>query len=506
MAHPLRKAIDFVEEALEFGAADELRFGPFRLSRTERRLEREGVAVPLGGRALDILLALTDRPGQVVSKSELTRAVWPGLCVEEGSLRFHMVALRKALGESVQSARYLTTVAGRGYCFTAPLSSGGRNALTPMSKPAAGSRRMIGMDAAAEDAGAELLACRFLTLVGPPGIGKTTLAIRLGHDLQQAFPDGVAFVDLGALTDARLVSQFTVAAAGGMPTAELAQDRLLTIFRQRRMLVIFDNCEHVIDAVADLAERLFHRFPDLRILATSRESLRVGGEHVYRLAPLACPPSAVSASGEAAMRYPALQLFVDRIQASQVGFQLSDEDVPLAAEICRKLDGIPLALELAAGRVPVYGIKQTAMLLDGHFRLLWEGRRTAPPRLRTLGAAFDWSYDLLSAAEQAVLRRISVFAGSFTLEAAVAVAAPDESDRGFVIQALADLVSKSLMERQEAPMGTHYQLLDTTRIYGLVKFLETEESRAILYRHATICAVGALPHISSQLLTRKIVG
>lgn len=491
MAHPLMSAHAFRhvpeidEECPEPGAAGELRFGPFRLSRAERRLEREGIPVPLGGRALDILFALADRPGQVVSKAELARAVWPGMIVEEGSLRFHIVALRKALGESAQTGRYLTTVAGRGYCFTA---AGTWAALAELPKPAPCLRRMIGMDLAAEQAGAELRACRFLTLVGPPGIGKTTLAVRLAHDLRRAYPDGIAFVDLGALDDPRLVSQAAVAAAGGMPIGN------------RRMLVVFDGCEHVIDAVAELAERLFRGFPDLGILATSREALRAEGEHVYRLSSLACPPPSMPACGEAALNYPAVELFVDRVQASQVGFQLSGEDALLAGEICRKLDGMPLALELAAGRVPAYGIKQTAMLLDGHFRLLWEGRRTAPPRLQTLNAAFDWSYDLLSPAEQAVLRRISVFAGSFTLEAAVAVAASDESDRAFVVRALAALVSKSLVELQEAPVGTHYRLLDTTRVYGLAKFLETEESRAILYRHATVCAAGTLPHIASHLL------
>lgn len=467
---------------------DELSFGPFRLLRPERRLERDGKAVPLGGRALEILFALVDRAGRVVSKAELSQAVWPGMVVEEGSLRFHIVTLRKALGESAQDGRYLTTVAGRGYCFTSMATatasarerSGDPLIEAPRLIPSV--RKMIGMDDAAEEAGAELLVRRFLTLVGPPGIGKTTLAIKLGHDLRDDFPDGVAFVELSSLSDSHLVANAIAAAVGKTLPAGHGLDHLLEIFRGRRMLVILDSCEHVIDVAAGLAEHLFRNLPDLSLLTTSRESLRAEGEHVYRLFPLHCPPAESPASGEAALRYPAVELFVDRVQASQVGFRLSDDDAPLVGEICRKLDGIPLALELAAGRVPAYGIKQTAALLDGHFRLLWEGRRTAPPRLQTLSAALDWSYDLLSVFERAVLCRISVFAGSFTLDAAVGVVSPDQGSRDFVVPTLANLVSKSLVVLEETPAGARYRLLDTTRVYGLAKLRAIDEAQAVSRR------------------------
>lgn len=250
------------------------------------------------------------------------------------------------------------------------------------------------------------------------------------------------------------------------------------------MLLILDSCEHVIDFVADLAEKLFSSLPELSILATSRESLRAEGEHVFRLFPLACPPPTLPASSEAALCYSAVEFFIDQVQANQLGFQLSDEDTPLVGEICRKLDGIPLALELVAGRVPAYGIKQTAILLDGHFHLLWEGRRTAPPRLQTLSAALDWSYELLNEAERAVLRRISIFVGYFTLDAAVAVACFGDSDSYSVVRILANLVSKSLVALHETPHGVRYRLLDTTRVYGLSKIEATDEARAVAYNHA----------------------
>ncbi|WP_145754132.1 ATP-binding protein [Nitrospirillum amazonense] len=470
------------------GTADELLFGPFRLSRPERRLERDGKLVPLGGRALDVLFALVERAGRVVSKAELTRAVWPNMIVEEGNLRFHIVALRKALGDSAQDHRYLTTVAGRGYCFTATATPSPDIPLATVAvrvpQLPLRTRRVIGVDEAVVDASNELLARRFLTLVGPPGIGKTTLAVKLGHDLLEHFPDGVAFVELGALRGNALVPAAIAAATGQPLPADNPLDHLIAIFRDRRMLLLLDSCEHVIDLVADLAEKLFSSLPQLSILATSRESLRAEGEHVFRLFPLACPPPTLPPSSEAALRYSAVEFFVDRVQANQLGFQLSDDDTPLVGEICRKLDGIPLALELAAGRVPAYGIRQTAALLDGHFRLLWEGRRTAPPRLQTLSAALDWSYELLNEPERAVLRRISIFMGYFTLEAVVAVACFGDSDDYSVVGILANLVAKSLVALHETPHGVRYRLLDTTRVYGLAKIEAMDEARAVVYSHA----------------------
>ena len=482
---------DWAPGARSSPRAGELCFGPFRLIPHERRLERNGVPVPLGGRALDILVALVERHGRVVGKAELSRIVWPDMIVEEGSLRFHIVSLRKALGESAQQGRYLTTVAGRGYCFTGMTlpEPAGTTPVQGSSKPGLPGlpfhpHRIIGMAEMAADAAAELTARRFLTLVGPPGIGKTTLAIQLGHQLENLFPDGVAFLELGGVSSPNLLLNAVAGAIGRTPPTDHALENLLPMLRDRRMLLIFDTCEHLIDAVADLTEQLFQRLPALSILTTSRESLRVEGEHVYRLYPLPCPPENPAPSAAEARAYPAVELFVDKLQAGQIGFQLTDKDAPALAEICRRLDGIPLALELAAGRVPAYGIRQTARLLEGHLRLLWQGRRTAPPRQQTLSAALDWSYDLLPAAERIVLRRISVFVGAFTLDAAIAVASTTEQDTDTVMQALANLVAKSLLILEERPCRTRYRLLETTRVYALAKLLASEEAPQVVRRHA----------------------
>jgi predicted ATPase/DNA-binding winged helix-turn-helix (wHTH) protein len=470
-------------------AKGEFRFGPFRLLVKERRLERDRQIVPLGSRALDILAALVGRAGEVVNKRELTEAAWPGLIVEEGSLRFHVASLRRALGERAEGQPYLTTVAGRGYCFTAELSH------DPMPTSPSGGlakdvgfpanlRRSFGMDVAAAAAAAELMEWRFLTLVGPPGIGKTRLAIQLGHQLAERFSDGAVFIDFGSVSGPHLVPNAIAAAIGRLLPPDQALDGLLALLRGKQMLIVLDGCEHIIDAVAEFAERLFGQAPTITILATSRESLRVDGERVYRLFPLACPSETQGLTAEEALKFPAVQLFVDRTRAGQAGFAVSDEEAPFVSEICRKLDGIPLALELAAGRVPSYGIKQTASLLDGRFRLLWQGRRTAPPRHQTLSAALDWSYDLLSFSERQVLRRVSVFAGLFTLDAARAVAADGVTPAETVVAVLADLVAKSLVVREEGTSDARYRLLDTTRVYGLAKLLATEEAATIVRRHA----------------------
>jgi predicted ATPase/DNA-binding winged helix-turn-helix (wHTH) protein len=464
-------------------------FGPFRLLPSSRLLEKDGAPLRIGGRALDILIALAEHPGEVIEKRELVKRVWADISVDEGSLRFHITALRKALGDGAEGARYIVNVPGRGYCFAASLAHApsatrlpGKVA-SPRALPAP-LARMIGRDEVIDKIAAELSLHRFLTIVGPGGIGKTSVAIAAAHHQVTAFDAQVSFVDFGALRDDKLVPA-TIASALELPvSSDDPMPGLLKYLQGRKSLLVFDSCEHVLDALAPLAERIVRDAPDLHILATSRESFRTEGERVFRLFPLDCPPQRDGLSAAEILAYPAAQLFVERIAESLSEFQLGEEEASLVAEICRRLDGIALAIELAAGRVNAYGIAGTASLLDSRFSLLWRGRRTAIPRHQTLSAALGWSYDLLPSAESATLRRLSVFVGPFTLEAALAVASFQGVSEAEAVEAISNLLSKSLIATAPAERRLRYRLLDTTRAFAADKLAESGEADQVARAHA----------------------
>jgi predicted ATPase/DNA-binding winged helix-turn-helix (wHTH) protein len=466
-------------------------FGPFRLSATERLLEKGSDPIQLGSRALDILIALVERPAEVVSKKELIARVWPDLVVDEGSLRFHVSALRKALGEGRSGGRYVTNVSGRGYCFVAPISRAAsppallRNSFahSPVGLPPTPTR-MVGRDETVRCIAEELTARRFFTIVGPGGIGKTTVAIAVSHSMLAAFDGAVHYVDFGPLCTPSLVPN-RVALTVGLPgNLDDPLAALSAFLRDRRMLLVFDSCEHLIETIAPLAERIFHAAPEVHILATSREPLQVDSEQIHRLHPLVFPPDDAELTAAQALTFPAVQLFVERAAAHGSGFELDDVEAPIVGKVCRRLDGIALALELAAGRVGAYGIKGIASLLDSPCRLLWHGRRTALPRHQTLSAMLDWSYNLLPESERRVLRRLSVFVGAFSLEAAQYVAAGDIFEREQVAEAIAGLVTKSLIAVETNDTGALYRLLDTTRAYALTKMADSGERNAIAQQHA----------------------
>ncbi|QIO31258.1 ATP-binding protein [Bradyrhizobium sp. 1(2017)] len=471
-------------------AAGTLMFGPFIVTPHERLVTRDGVALALGAKAFDILIALTSRPNQVVSKWDLMALVWPGLTVEEASLRFHIAALRKALGDGKDGARYITTLSGRGYCFVAPISqadiSSQRRAaprmdLSPVKLPNR-LQRMVGRDDAIAAISDRLITSRFVTIAGPGGVGKTAVAVAIAHDLLETFADAAHFVDLAALSDPDLVITSILLMLGLPAQADDPLPALLAHVRDKKMLLILDNCEHVIAAVAPLAAEIFQAAPQVHILATSREALRVEGEQVYRLAPLAVPPDGSGLTVAAARTYPALQLFLERATASGAQIALDDANAAIITGICRKLDGMALAIELAAGRVEAYGLEQTAMLLDERLNLLWQGQRTAPPRQKTLQATLDWSYELLSDTERLVLRRLAVFAGHFTIDAALEVVPDECADRSHLFDAIDSLVAKSMVAPRPIGAMMRYRLLDTTRAY----LLETAPGDAALAaRHAT---------------------
>jgi len=460
-------------------------FGPFRLLPKARLLEKNGLPVHIGGRALDILILLAERPGEVIDKRELVEHVWSDVNVDEGSLRFHVTALRKALGTT--AARYVVNVPGRGYCFTAPVApsaapsapgpAGVRSLPAPLAK-------MVGRAETIDKISAALARHRFVTIVGPGGIGKTSVAVAVGHRQLNAFDGQIVLVDFGAVRDARLVANAIASALGLTVSSDDPLPGLLAFLRGKRMVLIFDSCEHVLDELAPVTETVFREAADVHVLATSRESFRVEAEHVHRLFPLDCPPRRAGLSATEVLAYPAAQLFVERITASLGEFQLSDDDAPLVAEICTRLDGIALAIELAAGRANAYGIAGIASLLNSRFSLLWQGRRTAVPRHQTLSAALGWSYDLLPAAESAVLRRLSVFVGPFTLDGAIAVAAGNGVSEPEVIEAIANLVAKSLITIPSTGGPLRYRLLDTTRAFAAEKLAESGEADGMARAHA----------------------
>jgi predicted ATPase len=466
-------------------------FGPFRLSPSERLLEREGVPVRLGGRALDLLIALVDRAGETVSKRDLLQRVWPNVVVEEGSLRFHMVAVRKALSEGEGGSRYITNVAGRGYAFVAdvqllrdPIQQVSRaNApARPRSLPAMASS-LVGRADAVSTLHESLFQHRFVSVVGPGGIGKTSVAVATAHAALAQFEGDVAFVDFSGVSDPSLACSTIAQPLGVSLHASDEQESLIAFLERRRMLLVLDCCEHVVAAVANITEGIYSRAPEVHVLATSREPLRAAGEYVYRLAPLGYPPQPDAIPAQEALAYPAVKLFVDRAAAAVSGFQLTDAEAPLVSRLCRELDGIALAIELAAGRLEAYGVRAIAEHLDKRMKLMWHGRRTAVPRQQTMGATLDWSHNLLTEPERAVLRRLSVFSGGFNLEAAAEVASVDCTPAA-VLEDLASLISKSLINVDAGGAQLRYMLLDTTRAYSQAKLAESGELDAICSRHA----------------------
>jgi predicted ATPase/DNA-binding winged helix-turn-helix (wHTH) protein len=473
-------------------------FGPYCLIPAERVLLRDQEAVDVGSRALDILIALVESAGEVVGKRELMARAWPNVVVGDGSLRVTIAGLRKALGDGQDGMRYIANVTGRGYCFVAhvdrskaqPFASTPPPALISKHCPAlkhklpARLARMVGRDGAIEMLSMLIASRRFVSVVGPGGMGKTTVAISIAHALLNEFGGAVYFVDLGAVIDAALVPGAVAAVLGVFGQTSDPLPGLLAFLAERRLLLVLDNCEHVIEAAASLTERLHREVPQVHILTTSRESLRVEGEHVHLLVPLDYPAASEGLTAAEALATPAVQLFMERAFASGYTLDLTDADAPTVAAICGRLDGIALAIELAGSRVGAYGLQGTADLLSNRFKLFWQGRRSAPPRHQTLAAMLDWSFNLLSARDRRVLERLSIFVGLFTRAAALAVAADDQTDATQVADAITSLIDKSLIWVVAINGATHHRLLDPTMAYAAEKLAQTGEANAVAKQHA----------------------
>ena len=476
-------------------AENVISFGPYSLMPARRLLLKDGETVEIGSRALDVLIALAEVAGNVVGQRELLKRAWPNAVVTDASLRVTVAGLRKCLGDGQNDGRYIKNVTGRGYCFVAPVTRSLAESIAapPRSTPPlrtahhklpAQPVRLIGRGGAVEALSTLLVSRRFVSVVGPGGMGKTTVAVSVGYALLGAFADAVYFVDLSAVADPALVASAVAGVLGVFLQTQDPLSNLLAFLADRRVLLIIDNCEHVIGAAALLAERLYREAPQAYIMATSREALRVDGEHVHLLAPLDYPSPGERLTAAEALTTSAVQLFMDRAFASGYTTQLTDADVPIVAGICGRLDGIALAIELAGSRVGAYGLQATADLLNNQFRLLWQGRRSAPPRHQTLAAMLDWSFNLLSARDRRVLARLSIFIGVFTLEAAQAVAADDQTDAIEVADAITSLIDKSLVSVSLIDGMAHHRLLDSTLAFAAEKLAQTAEVNAVAKRHA----------------------
>ena len=470
------------------------RFGRFELSISERVLRRDSRVLPLGDRALGILTYLADRPGEVIAKQELIDHVWSDVTVEEGSLRVHVAAIRKALGDGQFGNRYIANIKGRGYAFVGtvvPLAGGteNRNAKFPhQGRLSVRPIMMIGREKVVSEVSDKLRNERFVTLLGPGGIGKTTIALAVARAVAEEFAGKVHFVDLESLTDPRHVVGAIATSLGLALKSKDPSLELVDLVRSQKLLIILDSCEHVSETVALLAEQLNQESEQVYLLTTSRELLKVGSEHCCRVLPLDFPPDGSEQTANAVLRYPAAQLLARRVAARAGSFVLTDKEAPFIAEMCRKLDGIPLAIELAAGQVAAVGLNDTASRLMSRLELLKLSHRTALPRHRTLKATLDWSYDLLSAAEKIVFRRVAPFVGHFTLEGARHVVGELGIGTGEIFDAIAGLVEKSLIATRIDETQAQYRLLDTTRAYAVEKLEEHAEVDVVLRRHAEYVA------------------
>ncbi|TCM15758.1 putative ATPase [Novosphingobium sp. PhB165] len=477
-------------------------FGRFCLHPAKRLLTRDGQPVEIGGRSFDILVALAEQPGRVLSKRELLKRVWPDVVVEDGSLRFHMAGLRKLLGEGADGdgSRYIATQVGVGYAFVAPVerleverSEHAVAVAQPVPAPAGFATNippplphLIGRERDLDLLLARVVDTPLFTIAGPAGVGKTSLMIEIGHRLTAHFAGQAAFVDFGMLENPALVPPMI---AGAMGISVQSGDPAAVILGHLRggpFLLLLDNCEHVIEQAAEIVERIIEAAPQARIVTTSREPLRALGEHVHRLDALDYPQEVKGLTREELLAYPAVELFCERARAADSTLEIDDADARLIADMCQRLDGMALPMELAAVRVATHGIAATARQIGERFSLAWSGRRTAQPRQQTLRATLDWSYDLLTPAERTVLDRLGVFVGPFSVDAALDVVTDAALGSDEAAMALDDLSAKSLIAANRARGSGTYRLLEMTRAYAREKLAArgAEEHRATTRRHA----------------------
>ena len=492
--------------------------GGCEIDLARRELRVLGSPVPLGGRAFEIIEALAESAGKLVTKDELMNRVWPGAIVAENTLQVHTAAVRKALGPY---RSLLKTEARRGYRLLGEWTVRHHDAAKPPSSPVliqvtgkspptnfpATTTRLVGRSMAVErlrDLGS---AYRVVTLTGPGGIGKSTLALEVGRRILGEFADGGWLVELASLSDPNLVPSAVAATLGlRLGSNTISSEAVARVIAGKQLLLVLDNCEHVIDAAAALTETLVRLCPRAAVLTTSREVFRIAGEYAYRVPPLEVPARG-QVNTDQILGHSAPELFITRAKELGSDFSSHADSLPTIAEICRHLDGIPLAIEFAAARAAALGIEHVAAALRDRFALLTSGRRTALPRHRTLRATFDWSYQLLPAGEQRLLRWLSVFPSGFSLAAAAEILA-DRQTSSSVVDGVSGLVEKSLLNVDETGSVVTYRMLETIREYACKKLNESGEARTAAQRHAlyvrTMVGTGPEP-ASSRAQTETLI-
>ncbi|KWE48285.1 transcriptional regulator [Burkholderia ubonensis] len=449
-----------------------IQIGTLSVDFEQRDIRRHGAPLRIGARALDILEVLHRANGSVVSKDDIMDAVWPGLIVEENRLQVHVATLRKALGASRD---LIKTVPGRGYLLVAnPPAADAAASAQPA--PLVGRQAEIGQIVDMIDR------TPVVTLVGAGGIGKTSLAVRVAHELRGRSRERVLFVELARASTRDDVLRAVAAELGLETDGVPAVDRLGDAFAASRCLLVLDNAEHVVDLVANLVEALTSCAAMPRVLVTSREPLHISAEAVFRVSPLAVPDG--EASVDEIARHSAVELFLTRVRAATPDCPIDAPGIRLIGDICRRLDGLPLAIELAAARVATLGLEFVAARLDDRLNLLTGGCRSAPPRHQTLRATFDWSYVLLDPAARALFRRMGCFIGPFTFDAARAVAMEPGTSTAEMIAVLGELVAKSLVTVEFHGAHTRYRLTESTRAYALEKLRNEGEFEQSAERHA----------------------
>ena len=476
--------------------------GPFRLDADAALLTRDGALTPLGPRAIHVLGTLVAHAGDFVSKAKLLDTAWPGVVVEESNLAVQIAAIRRVFAQAPGAERWIETLPRRGYRFAGPVRERADerptvsdNKLTNLPEALTS---FIGREREMVEVKRLLAGKRLVTITGAGGIGKTRLAMQAAAEVVDAYGDGVWLAEFASIRDPSLVAT-TIAQTLGVPerAGTPATELLCAHLKSRQVLLILDNCEHLLDSCAHLVNTLLPGAKGTTILATSREPLRVAGEQTYALPPLSLPES--GAKAEAIRESEAVQLFVERVQRQLPEFELAGRSAAVAG-ICTHLDGIPLALELAAARTRSLSVEQINERLGDRFRLLTSGSRTALPRQQTLRATLDWSYDLLTEDERVVLRRLSVFPGSFNVDAASAVASDAGIDGFAVIDLLSRLVERSLVVADTSSGDTRYRMLETTRAYGLEKLAEGREIHEVKQQHARYFRDRFAPALDDWLL------